>query len=341
MERRPDRPGDAAGCEPCPSPNEAVAAMRTDFTIVIVTHDSAPELERLLASAGRFLRPRPPIVVADTGSHDDSSAVAQRYGCTVLELPAGTGFGAACNAGIEWATTDVTVLVNPDCELRNGDLRQLASFAHERRCLAVPRLLNSDGSVQDSAHPRPGTGAAILGAISPRPLLPRALRLRVEPYRTDVPRPVGWAIAACLAAPTKLLRELGPFEPDDFLFYEDLDLCLRAADVGVDTWYVPSVELVHTGGTSVQRAFGEHVAALKAARRREVVKRRLGRVALAVDDACELATYALRLSARTLARRPIERDRRCLRAHWNAIVAHPSGPGRQADPVASRSHEER
>jgi len=307
-----------------------------DFALVVVTHNSVRELERLLQSVARFLDPQPPIVVVDTGSDDDSAATARAHGCTVLELPASAGFGAACNAGVEQVNTAVTVLLNPDCELRDTSLLELVRFAHKHRSLAVPRLVHGDGSVQDSAHPRPATLAAVLGAIAPRPLLPRPLRLRIEPYRTNEPRTVGWAIAACLAAKTDLLRALGPFVADDFLFYEDLDLCLRARRRRIDVWYLPSVTLTHAGGTSVDRAFGERVATLKAARRREVVRRQLGRAALLLDDVCELATYALRLSARALARRATERDRRNLRAHCEAIVR---ALARQSLPAGDRGGE--
>jgi hypothetical protein len=39
---------------------------------------------------------------------------------------------------------------------------------------------------------------------------------------------VGWAIAACLARRPPCCVGWVPFDPDAFLFYEDMDLCLRA-----------------------------------------------------------------------------------------------------------------
>jgi GT2 family glycosyltransferase len=100
---------------------------------------------------------------------------------------------------------------------------------------------------------------------------------------------VGWAIAACVAARTSLLRRLGPFDPGAFLFYEDLDLCLRARAAGVPTVLRPELAVRHTGGHSAGRAF-----TLKARRRREVVSARLGRRALAVDDAAQALTFLVR-----------------------------------------------
>ena len=147
-------------------------------------------------------------------------------------LDANRGFGAANNAGLELVTEPVTVLVNPDVELLDDGLLALVAEAGSRDALVVPRLLNADGSVQDSAHPLPGTLEALVPAALPRPLLPAPLRRRYEPWRSESPRPVGWAIAACVAARTDLLRRAGPFDPAAFLFYEDLELCLRAAGLG-------------------------------------------------------------------------------------------------------------
>ena len=182
-----------------------------------------------------------------------------------------------------------------------------------REALLVPRLLNVDGSVQDSAHPLPGTVEALVPALVPRPLLPAKLRRRYEPWRSDVEREVGWAIAACLVARTDLLRRLGPFDPDAFLFYEDMQLCLHAHREGVPTLLVPDVRLRHLGGSSTDRSLGPQALDIHARRRREVMARQ-GRAALMLDDIAELLTHGLRAAGRTLLRRDPEPARRRLRA---------------------------
>jgi GT2 family glycosyltransferase len=274
----------------------------SELAVVTVVHDSARELARLLASVERFLDPRPHVVVVDSGSRDGGAELARDHGAEVVELPRNLGFGAGCNAGLERVSAPVTALLNPDIELLDAGLRRLAEEAAVGDALLVPRLLNPDGSAQDSAHPRPGTLEALIPAAIPKPLLPASLRLRYEPWRSSEPREVGWAIAACLVARTDLLRRLGPFDPTAFLFYEDLDLCMRAADQGVATLLRPAVELRHEGGTSVARALPGRGLELKARRRREVMARR-GRTALALDDAAETLTYAVRFAGRRLLRR--------------------------------------
>jgi N-acetylglucosaminyl-diphospho-decaprenol L-rhamnosyltransferase len=261
-----------------------------------VIHDSAPELAVLLDSVDRLAEPRPRVIVVDSGSRDDGPALAGERGAEVIALDGNRGFGAGSNAGIERVTEPVTAFVNPDVELLDDGLSRLAADAAAGGALLAPRLLNADGSVQDSAHPLPGTLDAVLPALLPRRVLP----VRYEPWRSDAARVVGWALAACIVGRTDELRALGPFDPDAFLFYEDLELCLRARRARIATILRPDVAVRHPGGASTGRALAEgRDLELRARRRREVMAAE-GRLPLAVDDLTEGLTFALRAAVKGL-----------------------------------------
>jgi N-acetylglucosaminyl-diphospho-decaprenol L-rhamnosyltransferase len=285
----------------------------TAFAVVSVIHDSAADLTGLLDSIERHLTPPPAVIVVDSGSSDGGAELARRRGAEVVELDANLGFGAGCNAGLERVEAPVTALVNPDVELLDDGLARLAVEAATCEALIAPRLLDRDGQVQDSAHPVPGSLEGLVPALLPRPMLPPALRRRYEPWRSERPRAVGWAVAACLVARTELLRRLGPFDPGAFLFYEDMELCLRARRAGVPTLLRPQVALRHRGGTSTGPALGGRDLPLRARRRREVMARE-GRAALLLDDLAEAATFATRATARRVARRGGQLERARLRA---------------------------
>jgi len=293
------------------------------FTAVVVLHDSEPELRVLLASLDAHLDDRPQLVVVDSGSRDAGAQLARAHGAEVIERPDNPGFGAASNAGIARARSDVTVLLNPDCELLDGSLAVLAALARAHpRALHAPRLLNADGSVQRSVHPLPGTAGTLLPALVHPPLLPRALRERAEPHRAGAARSVGWAIAACLAGATATLRQLGPFDPAVHLFAEDMELGLRARAAGIPTVLHPRLRVRHAGGHATLRA-GEPFDLL-ARRRREVIAGTLGSRALALDDLGQALTFATRAAGHAAlggdARRPraqlaaLRRARRPVRA---------------------------
>ena len=95
-------------------------------------------------------------------------------------------------------------------------------------------------------------------------------------------------------ARTDLLRRLGPFDPTAFLFYEDLELCLRARAAGFPVELRPEVRLVHDGGPATGPALGDRALDLQARRRRDVVGAYMGARALALDDAAQALTFAVR-----------------------------------------------
>ena len=107
-------------------------------------------------------------------------------------------------------------------------------------------------------------------------------------------------MAACILGRTDELRALGPFDPEAFLFYEDMELCLRARRAGMPTILRPDVSVRHLGGASTGRVLAEERdLELRARRRREVVATE-GRRRLAIDDLSEALTFATRGTAKAL-----------------------------------------
>ncbi len=288
------------------------------YAVVTVLHDSAAELPALLASLAACSPPPAQIIAVDAGSSDQGPALAADAGCTVL-VAGDVGFGAANNRGLEAVSEPVTLLLNPDIvALDPAAAGRLAALASEFDALHVPRLLNADGTIQDSAHPLPGTIGALLPALVPPRLLPPAVRERVAPWRSQRARTVGWAIAAAVCARTDTLRRIGPFDAGQFLFFEDLDLCLRARAAGVPTVLHPELRMVHLGGHSTGPAYGGEPHTLLARRRREVIGARLGGRALALDDAAQALTFSTRATGRCLLGRSTGRPLAQLRALHDA-----------------------
>ena len=283
-----------------------------------VTHNSERELGQLLESVSRHLAGAH-LVVADSGSSDGSLALAASWAGRVTTLPQreNVGFGRAANAGVAAVEEPVTVVLNPDVELLDGSLDELAREAvrgdRPERILA-PVVLLPDGSRQDSAQLEPGAPALALSALVPAVALPAPLRRAVDPWRSERPRRVGWAVGCCLAARTETLSRLGPFDEGIFLYGEDLELGLRASDEGVETWFWPAARVLHHRAHSTARAFGGEPFELLARQRRAVVTRRRGPGRARLDDALQLATFADRVALKRLLRRPAERERRQLAA---------------------------
>jgi N-acetylglucosaminyl-diphospho-decaprenol L-rhamnosyltransferase len=279
--------------------------------LVAVTHNSAADLSRLLRSVDEHL-PAAAVVVVDSGSDDDSVAVAREAGAEVLLLE-NVGYGAAANAGVARCSAEVVVVLNPDVELVDDSLADLAAQVQPDR-LYVPLVLLPDGRRQDVAHNGPAGWSDVAIALGPPAALPPPLRRRVQPWRDRQPRRVDWPVAACLVARTETLRRLGPFDPEIFLYAEDLDLGLRAREAGIETWFRPAARVIHHQSHTTTKAFGGEPFERLARQRHDVVARRLGERAAARDDALQALTFANRVALKRLLGRPADREREQLAA---------------------------
>ncbi len=282
--------------------------------LLTVTHNSASWLDPLLASVERHL-PDVRVVVVDCASSDDTLAVARRFACAVtVALPENVGFGRASNRGLAEVHEPVTVLVNPDVELLDDSLLALARGALPGGRLLAPLVLSPDGSRQDTVHPAPASVADLVRALVPPVLVPGALGVALAPWRAVAPRRVGWAVGCALVARTDELRRLGPFDERIFLYGEDLDLGLRAAADGVQTWFSPAARVLHHRAHSSDAAFGGEPFELLARARHDVVAARLGARRARLDDAAQAATFASRLALKRLLGMRGARERRQLDA---------------------------
>jgi N-acetylglucosaminyl-diphospho-decaprenol L-rhamnosyltransferase len=275
---------------------------------VTVTHNSAPDLRRLLVSVPDARS----VIVVDAGSSDDSAAVARAAGAEVLERD-NIGYGAAANEGVAACGKDVTIVLNPDIELVDGSLEALAADVTSDRIL-VPLVLLPDGSRQDIAHNGPAGWSDLAIALGPPAALPTPLRTAVQPWRSSAARRVDWPVAACIAGRTEALRRLGPFDPEIFLYSEDMDLGLRARAAGLEIWFWPAARVIHHRSHATTRAFGGEPFARLARQRHDVVARRLGERAAARDDLLQALTFANRVALKRLLRRPADREREQLAA---------------------------
>ena len=285
------------------------------LALVTVTYNSAGVLGALLASARRFV-PGARVVVVDCGSNDGSVEIARASSdfVEVIALGENVGFGRACNRGLAEVGEPVTALVNPDVELVDDSLLELVAEASRNDRLLAPLVISSDGSRQDSVHPVPTSAAELVRAIVPPAAVPGPLGEWLSPWRASEPRRVGWAVGAALVARTATLRQLGPFDERIFLYAEDLELGLRAAEQGIETWFWPAARVLHHRAHATDPAFGGEPFSLLARARHDVVARRLGSGHARLDDAVQALTFASRGALKRFLGRDAERERRQLEA---------------------------
>jgi len=276
------------------------------------------------------------LVVVDNASGDDVAACLSAWPGPrrFIALERNVGYGAAANRGVETAAGEGVVLLNPDTELVDASVPELARFALERRALAGPRLVQPDGAAQPSASGPPVGLWPWIGAVVPGALQPARIQARTEPWRLTRTVRVAWLAGACVAAPRDVLLALGPFDPAIHLYGEDMDLGLRAARAGTASVFCPGLaRVVHRGRGSTSQLLPEGPSELIARNRRAVLRRAFGPRRERTAQAALLLNLGLRAAAKSVIGRDATRDRAALGAALRAreIPALPGPDG--ASPV--------
>src|SRR5262249_35344005 len=144
------------------------------------------------------------------------------------------------------------LLLNADTLVQEHALDALVSFmdAHPRAGIAGSMLISPDGTVESTPFRFPGIATE----------LDRGLRLGVvsrllAPWGLVLPKPggpfrAGWVSGASLILRRAVLEEVGLLDEGLYTYFDDPDICLRAARAGWETWYVPDSRVIHLAGAS-------------------------------------------------------------------------------------------
>lgn len=208
------------------------------LSVVIVTHDSAVDIERSIPALVAELRPGDELIVCDNGSTDGTLAAVRRLApdAKVIEST-NVGFAAGCNAGASLAAGELLCLLNPDAIVAPGfrDAIELPML-DGRGWAAWQALVSSEGGSVVN------TGGGVVhysgiswagGAGRPIAAAPRE------------PAEVTYASGACLAIRRGAWEDLGGFSEPYFLYHEDTDLGLRLWLSGMRVGIEPGARCDH------------------------------------------------------------------------------------------------
>jgi N-acetylglucosaminyl-diphospho-decaprenol L-rhamnosyltransferase len=224
----------------------------THTGVVIVTYNSAGMIERCLSSCADL-----PVVVIDNASQDATCELVRRHKVTLIANPVNYGFAGAVNQGVAALATELVLLVNPDTELKTPVEALEQACLQDGTGLASGRLADERGRPQRGftlrRFPRPSTLVfEVLGLnrLLPANALNRAYRcLDLDLAKSaEAEQPPG----AFLMFRREVWQRLGGFDTQFYpLWFEDVDFCKRARDLGLKIQYVPQVTAQHEGGHSI------------------------------------------------------------------------------------------
>jgi GT2 family glycosyltransferase len=229
------------------------------LSVVIVSYNAREYLRRCLRSLLEHTRGLEyEVVVVDNASQDGSAdMVAEEFpSVRLLRQPTNAGLSTALNQGIRLSSGEMTVLLNPDVELRDNPFPLMARYLRDHPDVGIlgPRILDDDGALQLSCRRFPSFSVvffnrySLLTRLFPRN--PFSTRYLMTDFDHGVTAEVDWLSLACWMAPRRLFDEVGLLDEGYFLYNEDVDFCQRVHRAGRKAVYFPEVSVVHRIGGS-------------------------------------------------------------------------------------------
>ncbi len=182
----------------------------------------------------------PKLLVVDNGSTDESVELIRSAYADVelLETGRNLGFAAGFNVGIRYALkhgAEYIFLVNNDTVAHPSMLAQLLSSATATVGIVAPAIFYAD---------QPDCIWSVGGAISPWLLEMTDHHGRGQPMPT-APVERDFLSGCALLVRREVFEQIGLFDENFFMYYEDLDFCLRARRQGYRLLLVPQARLWH------------------------------------------------------------------------------------------------
>ncbi len=232
-----------------------------DISIVIVNYRVKYFLEQTVRSAKEALEGfRGEIIVIDNNSGDDSIAHLRKCfpEVVVIENHDNPGFGRANNQGFDIARGRFTLILNPDTVIGSHTLRDCVDFFNKHDdCGGIGAQMH-DGNGRflpesKRSFPTPWVSfCKIFGLSSLFPRSPLFARYHLRYLSADEPHRIDILSGAFIFAPTALLRKIGGFDEDFFMYGEDIDLSYRMVKEGRSNYFIPT-PIIHYKGESTQK----------------------------------------------------------------------------------------
>ncbi len=236
---------------------------RIDVSVIIVNYNVKHFLEQCLRSvyaAGDGLKLE--VFVVDNASSDGSIEYLQPKFPDVIYIvnKDNIGFGRANNMALERATGKYLFVLNPDTLLGEDSLQAMIKYMDEHPQVGAmgPKILSRTGAFDKTSKrglPTPWVSFCRISGLSR--IFPKSKTFgRYDLLYLDPDQP---AEIDALAGSSMFVRyqayiDTAGFDPDFFMYGEDIDWSYRIKLVGWEVHYAPVTKIVHFRGESTKRS---------------------------------------------------------------------------------------
>lgn len=255
------------------------------------------------------------ISIVDNNSGDGSfeqmqAAVADWPRVQVLQSGRNGGYGAGNNFGMRaglpgGARADYVYILNSDAFPAPDAISALLTCLQTNPQVGFAGSLihGEDGELHQTAFRFPSISSEFESAARTGPIT-RLLKNRM----ITLPQPqtagrVDWLAGASVLMRQKTLDQIGLFDERFFLYFEETDLCRRAALAGWQTVYVPESRVAHIGSVSTGMKDWARVPQYWFDSRRYYFRKNHGRVYAGLATLAQLSGLTIHRIRRALAGR--------------------------------------
>jgi hypothetical protein len=202
------------------------------------------------------------IIVVDNASDDGSiEVIEERYSSIkLIKNQKNIGFGKANNQALKIANGKYLLLINPDTIVKENTFHKLIKFLESANDAGIVgcKVLNPDGTLQLACRrgfPGPWTSFTKITGLSR--LFPKSkifARYHLTYLNENETYEVDAISGAFMFIRRSVYEKIGGFDPDFFMYGEDLDLCYRCQKAGFKVYYFHETEIIHYKGESTKRS---------------------------------------------------------------------------------------
>ncbi len=212
------------------------------FSIVSVNYRSVWALSVFLGSLFATEKELFEVIVVNNDPRETRALqhLATLFPIRIIETGENSGFGQGANDGVSLAQGKVIGFLNPDTEWQNPFLARMRDFFEKQSTPAVvgvPLFTKSGTRELWSSGSAPKLSQLMWNALP--------LGQSLQP-----PTTLDWVSGGSLFLPKELFSSLSGFDKDFFLYFEDVDLCVRAKQGGAMVLGAPFGAVTHSGGRS-------------------------------------------------------------------------------------------
>ena len=225
-----------------------------NLSIIIVCYRGWARLTKCLEALNSFTGKNftTEVIVVDNRSDDDTIFKIEKQfpGFRFIYNNINGGFANGCNKGARNSNGEFLLFLNPDTVASESEVEKLLNNAKQKSDdeILSCRQVNEKGKESIAFGQFPHFFNLTGFQRSVAKLLKSVIY--TEDYDNDIIRFPDWVSGSVIMMTREVFGKLGGFDEDFWMYFEDVDLCRRAKNIGVKAKYYNNITIEHNHGGS-------------------------------------------------------------------------------------------